>query len=131
MTDKAYYQNVARKDAAHAGINPELFVRQIQQESAFNPSAVSPAGAIGIAQFMPATAREWGVNPHDPISSLDGASRLMASLRQEFGGDDAKALAAYNAGPGAVNTAINEGGARWLAFLPQETQHYVHVITGR
>ncbi len=131
VQDKTYYQNIARKDATHTGINPELFVKQIQQESGFNPNAVSPAGAIGIAQFMPATAKEWGVNPHDPLSSLDGATRLMAHLSQEFGGDYAKALAAYNAGPGTVNTAVSQGGAHWRNFLPQETRNYVRIIMGR
>lgn len=131
VQNKAYYQSIARQDAARMGIEPELFVRQIQQESGFNPNAISHAGAIGIAQFMPETAREWGVNPHDPISSLDGASRLMAHLSREFNGNYAKALAAYNAGSGAVNTAVREGGVRWLNFLPFETQQYVHIITGR
>lgn len=130
VKDKTYYQNIARQDAIRVGINPGLFVRQIQQESGFNPNAVSPAGAIGIAQFMPATAKELGVDPHDPLSSLDGAARFMAQLRREFGGDIAKALAAYNAGPGRVSEAVREGGAHWRNFLPQETQNYVHIITG-
>ncbi len=124
------YQSIARQAAAQAGINPDIFVRQIQQESGFNPGAVSGAGAVGIAQFMPGTAASMGVNPYDPTSALYGAARLMANLNSQFGGDYAKALAAYNAGPGAVQGAVRAGGANWLAMLPGETQHYVHTILG-
>jgi hypothetical protein len=121
---------IAQQDALKYGISPVYFVRQIYAESSFNPNAYSPAGAIGIAQFMPSTAASLGVNPYDPISSLDGAARLMASLNNQFGGNYAKALAAYNAGPGAVINAVNVGGANWLACLPYETQNYVHKIMG-
>lgn len=124
------YVSMARQAAIDAGINPDTFQRQIQQESGFNPNAGSPAGAQGIAQFMPATAASMGVNPYDPSSALPGAARLMASLAAQFGGDYAKALAAYNAGPGAVQSAVAAGGANWLAFMPAETQNYVAVIMG-
>lgn len=124
------YVSVAREAATQAGINPEIFVKQIVQESGFDPNAVSPAGAVGIAQFMPATAAECGVNPHDPISSLYGAARLMARLCNQYGWDYAKALAAYNSGPGTVNNAINQGGVNWRTFLPAETQNYIRIILG-
>ncbi|HEU5383753.1 MAG TPA: lytic transglycosylase domain-containing protein [Ktedonobacteraceae bacterium] len=124
------YVSIARQAATSAGINPDLFVRQIQQESGFNPGAVSPAGAVGIAQFMPTTAAGMGVNPYDPTSALYGGARLMAQLSNEFGGNYAKALAAYNAGPGAVIAAQNQGGANWLSFCPAESQNYVHIIMG-
>jgi soluble lytic murein transglycosylase-like protein len=124
------YVSIARQAATSAGISPDLFVRQIQQESGFNPGAVSPAGAVGIAQFMPATAASMGVNPYDPTSALYGGARLMAQLSNQFGGNYAKALAAYNAGPGAVIAAQNQGGANWLAFCPAESQNYVHIIMG-
>lgn len=120
----------AQQDALKYGISPVYFVRQIYAESGFNPNAYSPAGAIGIAQFEPGTAAGLGVNPYDPISSLDGAARLMASLNNEFAGNYAKALAAYNAGSGAVINAVNIGGANWLAYLPAETQNYVAKIMG-
>ncbi|GLV55297.1 hypothetical protein KDH_21440 [Dictyobacter sp. S3.2.2.5] len=121
---------MARSAAIAAGISPDYFVRQINQESGFNPNAVSPVGAIGIAQFMPATAAEMGVNASDPQSSLTGAARWMSSLTKQFGGDYGKALAAYNAGPGAVQGAVNAGGGNWLAQLPAETQNYVRSIMG-
>jgi hypothetical protein len=124
------YVAIAEQDASKYGISPVYFVRQINQESGFNPYAVSPVGAVGIAQFIPSTAAGLGVNPYDPISALDGAARMMAGLSNQYGGNYAKALAAYNAGPGAVDNAVAAGGANWLSFLPAETQNYVAVIMG-
>jgi soluble lytic murein transglycosylase-like protein len=73
-------------------------------ESNFNPAAISPAGARGIAQFMPATAAAYGLDdPFDPAASVDAQARLMADLLSRFG-SVALALAAYNAGPGAVTS---------------------------
>ncbi len=112
------YVSMAREAASAAGISPDAFQRQIQQESGFNPNAGSPAGAEGIAQFMPGTAASMGVNPYDPSSALPGAARLMAGLAAQFGGDYAKALAAYNAGPGAVQAAVAQGGGNWLSYMP-------------
>ncbi|BCL78396.1 lytic transglycosylase domain-containing protein [Ktedonobacteria bacterium brp13] len=122
------YQSIARSAAVANGINPDRFVRQIQQESGFNPNAVSPAGAIGIAQFMPGTAAGMGINPHDPVASLNAAARMMGNLDKQFGGDYNKALAAYNAGPGAVQNAVRRGGGNWLSYLPTETRNYVAII---
>lgn len=123
------YWNIAWQAATYYGIDPNLFERQINQESGFNPYAVSPAGAEGIAQFMPATASSMGVNPWDPTSALYGAANLMSQLNRQFG-SYAMALAAYNAGPGAVQYAINAGGNNWYSYLPAETQNYVSVIMG-
>ena len=94
-------QQYARQAAQRAGIDPDIFERQIQQESGFNPKAKSPAGATGIAQIMPATARGWGVDPNDPYASLDAAARNMATYIDKYGGWE-NALRAYNAGPGAI-----------------------------
>ena len=125
-----HFVTLATQGALNVGLSPNVFVRQINQESSFNPSAVSSAGALGIAQFEPGTAASLGVNPWDPVQSLQGASRLMASYVRQFGGDIAKALAAYNAGPGAVQRAVMLGGTNWRAFLPAETQNYIRVILG-
>src|SRR5215471_14488540 len=116
-------QDYARQAANRAGIDPDIFLKQIQQESGFNPGARSPAGAIGVAQFMPDTARGLGVDPTDPYASLNGAAQLMASNLQKYGGDYAKALAAYNAGPGNVD---KYGGVPPF----EETQRYVNTILG-
>jgi soluble lytic murein transglycosylase-like protein len=121
------YVKLAADDAASAGIPPNLFIRQINQESGFHPDAVSPAGAIGIAQFEPGTAAGLGIDPHDPVASLRGAAQLMARYYQMYG-DFGKALAAYNAGGGAVNGAIARCGPKWLSCLPAETQNYVTAI---
>lgn len=123
------YISLAQADALEAGIPPDLFVRQINQESGFNPYASSPAGAEGIAQFEPATAAGLGIDPWDPVEALKGAANLMARYQQNYG-DYAKALAAYNGGSGRLNDAIQGCGVAWLACEPYETQHYVHVILG-
>ena len=68
------YHQLARLDAQQNGISADLFEKQINQESGFNPNAVSPAGAIGIAQFMPSTAQGLGINPYDAVQSLSGAA---------------------------------------------------------
>lgn len=116
-------QDFARQMATRAGIDPNVFVRQIQQESGFNPGARSPAGATGIAQFMPGTARGLGIDPSDPYQALEGAARLMKSNLDRYGGDYAKALASYNAGPGAVD--------RYGGVPPfEETRRYVSTILG-
>jgi hypothetical protein len=81
----ANYRTAARRAARRYGLDPNVFSRQIQQESGFNPSARSSAGAIGIAQIMPATARGWGVNPSDPIAALDAAAKNMARYVKQYG----------------------------------------------
>jgi len=127
---KSQYVAIAQQDAIAAGISPDYFVRQINSESGFNPNAVSPAGAVGIAQFLPGTAAGLGINPWDPIQALRGAARLMANYARQYGGDYAKALAAYNGGTGTVQNAVNNCGANWLNCLPGETRHYIYIIMG-
>jgi hypothetical protein len=127
---RSQYVMLARMDAIDAGINPDYFVQQINVESGFNPNAVSPSGAVGIAQFLPSTAAGEGVDPWNPISALRGAARLMASYSAQYGGNYAMALAAYNAGGGTVSYAVNLGGAYWMNYLPAETRNYIHNIMG-
>jgi len=112
-----------RQAATGAGIDPDLFARQINQESGFNPSAGSPAGAQGIAQFMPDTARGLGIDPSDPAQALPAAANLMKSYLAKYAGDWSKALAAYNAGPGNVD---KYGGVPPF----EETQTYIKNILG-
>jgi hypothetical protein len=103
------------------GIDPGIFRALVHQESGGNQHAVSPAGAIGETQLMPATAVGLGVNPRDPIGNLVGGARYLRQQLDKFGGDYKKALAAYNAGPGAVQ---KYGGVPPYA----ETQNYVRNI---
>jgi len=127
---KSQYVAIAQQDAIAAGIPADYFVRQIEEESGFNPNSVSPAGAVGIAQFLPGTAAGLGINPWDPIQALRGAAKLMANYAHQYGGDYAKALAAYNGGSGTVQYAVNNCGANWLNCLPGETRHYIYIIMG-
>jgi hypothetical protein len=129
------YRELARQAAAKYGLIPDVFERQIEAESGFNPGALSSAGARGIAQIMPATARGWGVNPDDPNAALNAAAKNMAGYIKTFLGGanpesvtdpvklrDAyeKGLRAYNAGPGAV-----EASRKYA-----ETNRYVQKIIG-
>jgi len=116
------YRQLAYQTAQKYGIDPDLFVLQIQAESAFRPDAVSSAGAIGLGQLMPATAKELGVDPTDPVQNLEGAARYMKQQLDRFG-DPALALAAYNAGPSRVAKA---NGVPNIT----ETQNYVAKILG-
>jgi soluble lytic murein transglycosylase-like protein len=105
-------------------ISPYLLEAVVWQESRWNPSARSRAGAIGLAQLMPGTARDLGVDPRDPIQNLAGGARYLRQQLNRFDGNVEKALAAYNAGPGRVMTA---GG---IPSIP-ETQAYVRAIVAR
>jgi hypothetical protein len=116
------FRKVAMRAARDAGIRrPILFVRQMAAESGMQPCAVSGAGAIGIAQIMPATARSWKVDPWIPTDALRAAARNMAKYERQLG-SYRLALAAYNAGPGAVQ---QYGGMPPYA----ETRTYVHRVT--
>ena len=106
-----YYENLARTYATQYGIDADIFVAQIGQESNFDPTAGSSAGAQGIAQIIP--KYHPGVDPWDPDASLNYAAQLMAGQLQNYGGDIRKALTAYHAGPGILNRAIELGGANW------------------
>lgn len=119
-------ESYARQRAQQHGLDPELIVRQIQQESGFNPRAVSSAGARGVMQLMPRTARSLGVNPDDWRQNVDGGVRYMAQQFRDFGGDTELALAAYNAGPGNARAR----GKDWSRYAP-ETRNYVRVLAGR
>lgn len=118
------YRSMARAVADSVGIDPDLFERQIMAESNFNPDSVSPAGAIGLGQLMPSTAKDLGVDPTDPRQNLIGAATYMKRLLARFGGDPRLALAGYNAGPGRVEAAGNQ-----VPSIP-ETTYYVDKIAG-
>ena len=121
---KNQLKQYARQMAQKYGIDPELFVRQIQMESGFNPRAKSGAGAVGIAQFMPSTAKSMGFTAGvNPLRDLEMAAKLMAGHLRNNNGRYDLALAAYNAGQGNVN---KHGGVPPF----KETQNYVRNILG-
>jgi len=120
----AAYLAKVRELAARYDLSPSLIEALVWQESRWRANAVSPAGARGLAQLMPGTARQLGVDPDDPYANLEGGARYLREQLDRFGGDIEKALAAYNAGPGRVAAA---GGIPRI----RETQQYVTSIFGR
>lgn len=129
---RAQFEPVARASATQNGVPVEMYLRQITQESGWNPSAVSPAGAAGIAQLMPGTARDLGVDPFDAVASLHAAARYMKTLYTNHEKSWKRALAAYNWGWGNVAAGLG-GRPRWdgrRETLPAETRHYLDVILG-
>jgi soluble lytic murein transglycosylase-like protein len=113
------YEQLIDAAASKYGIDPAVLKGLIKQESGFNPNAGSSAGAQGLTQLMPGTASSLGVTDvHDPAQSIDGGAHYLKMQLDRFGGDYSKALAAYNAGPGAVQ--------RYGGVPPySETQNYV------
>jgi len=109
--------------AAKYNVDPALLRGLIRQESNFNANATSPAGARGLTQLMPGTAAALGVDPSVPAQAIEGGAKYLRQQLDRFGGDPAKALAAYNAGPGAVQ---RYGGVPPYA----ETQNYVRKVMG-
>lgn len=121
-TYRGEFLEQARAAARRHGVPEDLFLRLIQQESGWNHRAVSTKGAIGLAQLMPATARGLGVDPKDPRQNLDGGARYLRRQYERFQ-SWRLALAAYNAGPEAVE---RHGGVPPY----RETQNYVRSILG-
>lgn len=119
---KGEYLEVARSVARKHGVPEDLFLRLVQQESGWNPVAVSHKGATGLAQLMPGTAEKLGVDIHDPHQNLDGGARYLRMMFDRFG-NWRLALAAYNAGPGAVER--HDGIPPYA-----ETENYVKAILG-
>jgi soluble lytic murein transglycosylase-like protein len=118
------YESLVDQAAARNGLDPAVLHGLIEQESGFDSSATSSAGASGLTQLMPGTASSLGVaNPLDPAESIEGGARYLGQLMSEFGGNTEDALAAYNAGPGAVQ---QYGGVPPYT----ETQSYVSKVLG-
>lgn len=123
------YDALIESSALASGIPPDVLYRLLYQESRFRPDIISgkvtsPTGAMGIAQFMPATAREWlgsEAAALDPNIAIPGAARYLAYLRKYFNGDLTKAVASYNWGMGNVSN-------RGLDKAPKETRNYVSAI---
>jgi len=114
---------MVKEVAARYNVDPDLVKAVVTTESNWNPHAVSRTGAQGLMQLVPSTARDLGVhNAFDPQQNLDGGVRYLRMLLERYDGDLDKALAAYNAGPGAVDRA---GGVPHIA----ETESYVRHVT--
>ncbi len=116
------YAGLFTSAASKHGISADLLAAVAKVESNFNPNEVSHAGAQGLMQFMPGTAAGLGINPYDPAQAVDGAARLLSSYLTKYQGSVSLALAAYNAGPGAVQRF---GGVPPYA----ETQAYIRHVT--
>ena len=116
-------RNLIEQSAAEEGVNPALVAAMITQESGGKPEAVSPAGARGLMQLMPSTARMLGVeNVFDPDQNVAGGVRYISRLLERYGGDEDLALAAYNAGPGTVD--------RYNGVPPyRETNNYLRRVS--
>jgi soluble lytic murein transglycosylase-like protein len=120
------YEGLIRDFSAQRSLRPELVRAVIQVESGFNPRALSPKGAMGLMQLMPQTARELGVrDPYDPEDNIRGGTKYLRQLLDKYDGREELALAAYNAGPGAVD--------KYGESIPpyRETKDYVRKVNAR
>lgn len=123
-TGSVPYASTIEAACAKYGLNPNLLAGLIEQESHFDPTVGSAAGAQGLTELMPETAASLGVtDPHDPTQSIEGGARLLSEKLKEFGGNTELALAAYNAGSGAVQ--------QYNGIPPYpETEQYVQKVLG-
>lgn len=113
-----------RLAAERSGVSAKVIEAVAWRESRFDPAAISPKGAVGVMQLMPATAKTLGVDPRDAAANIDGGAAYLASLLKSFDGDLTLALAAYNAGPDAVR--------RYAGVPPfPETKAFVDAILNR
>lgn len=121
---RSNYDSMIRQIAFHHGVDPDLVKGIIHVESGYNPQALSSKGAMGLMQLMPETASILGVtDPWDPLENITGGTKYVSYLLKKYNGDLTKVLAAYNAGPGAVDS--------YDGIPPyQETQDYVRSVLG-
>lgn len=121
-------------EAQRQGVPPALALEVATEESSLNPAAIGKAGEIGLFQLMPETAAGLGVDPTDVQQNIQGGVSLLRQLLAQYG-DPAKALAAYNWGPGdaqhpRLDYVLSVYGAAWFAHIPGSTQNYINKILG-
>jgi len=124
------YQSVYEKAAERFNLNPDILAAQGFQESKWNPRAVSYAGARGIAQFMPGTARDYGINPNDPVASIMAQGKYMRRGLDRYGGNLGLALAGYNGGFGRADQLARGDIGRIPRSALAQMSDYVQKITG-
>jgi hypothetical protein len=128
------WEPIIQQSAMQFGLDPQMWYRQIMQESAGNQYAQSHMGARGPAQVMPGTAANpgFGMRPlsdvYNPSVAIPWAAEYLRKHIDYYGGDVAKGVAAYNAGAGNVNRAVAQGGANWQNFVPAETKKYLNIV---
>ncbi|MDF2661821.1 MAG: lytic transglycosylase [Paenibacillus sp.] len=129
------YQLLVEEAAGRHGVEPSLITAVIHAESSFNPYAVSSAGAKGLMQLMDKTGQGLGVtDPFDPAQNIEGGTRYLAELIRKYDGNEAVALAAYNAGPGRIDrlgVRTDSELREKQHLLPQETRNYVENVLER
>lgn len=128
------YRGMIQEATHSTGVASNLLAAVMDAESSFNPKAGSSAGAIGLMQLMPDTAKGLGVNPYDDAQNILGGAKYLGQMLNEFGSKEL-ALAAYNSGPGRVHQAMDKAGSyRWddiRQYLPKETQNYVPKVLSK
>ena len=148
-TDRSrQYDELISEHSQRNGVRSDLVRAVVQVESAFNPRAVSPKGAMGLMQLMPATAKEYGVeNPFNPVENIRAGVAYLRRLLDRFANDERLALAAYNAGPAAVDkydnnvppyretkdyvARIDQIAARPLEKIGTQLYKYTEIVDGR